>query len=732
MTKNEIFQFVNKLNKMDIPTMIYRETVFDIISFGKSSKIHLAATASIERIKRVLSEYKVEDAKDEKNTLKVVIENDTFFIHSIFKVPYESFIKNMVATDLTFNSLLMKANGQIFDMYGGLNDLKAKKLSFVESFNEEPKTYLTLNCIRYIYKNNFKYDERVKSYIEKNIVTFSRNEKTNALFYLVEFLNKVQDDERIPLILNEEFFKSDKYPNISIDNYNEVISSIGKELFIYLLLLLLNVNVNKSRFSSIINADEFTEIKNAFYLDLNDEFVYYDLKEKKGYDFLTTIISLQREFARIICSDYKEPEYHSSNIFDLLEQNNVASTFNDEFMLNDNVCEEKIELPKQNDFAENLTPSANIEELDFSSIFSDSVTENEPEVSVSFSSSEVDTIDDVERYIATDGNYDIEPPVLVTEVVSAEKESEETVVIPQNEENKMISQDVEEKENQTFSSSVFSEDDDILDLLNSDDDREVPHSENKRSKNPNLVTNLNDEKIDVSETVVSETNANDILTETPDVVDTSQEVVYDISESDNELDIDSLFVSSSSADIPVSTPITEHFERAPQTKTDDLIDSIFNEEVKVPEISLSPEFDALASQVAKEAEQSQDNQRFARNVVDEKIMSDVFSDADIEKMQHPEQHAEQPYENLNLDISEQDLEEILAELNGKKNNTFLDDDLASPDETENSLTNQNNFVNVQIRENNRYVAPQTPTMSTSDNDFFRSLHDDFTEIVGGN
>ena len=39
----------------------------------------------------------------------------------------------------------------------------------------------------------------------------------------------------------------------------------------------------------------------------------------------------------------------------------------------------------------------------------------------------------------------------------------------------------------------------------------------------------------------------------------------------------------------------------------------------MPEISLSPEFDALASQVAKEAEQSQDNQRFARNVVDEKI-----------------------------------------------------------------------------------------------------------------
>ena len=68
MNKNEVFQFVNKLNNLDISTMIFRETVFDIISFGKANKIHLATTASIERIKHVLSEYNLEIAPDEKDT----------------------------------------------------------------------------------------------------------------------------------------------------------------------------------------------------------------------------------------------------------------------------------------------------------------------------------------------------------------------------------------------------------------------------------------------------------------------------------------------------------------------------------------------------------------------------------------------------------------------------------------------------------------------------------------
>ena len=117
--------------------MIFRETVFDIISFGKANKIHLATTASIERIKHVLTEYNLEIAPDEKDTLKFTVNNDTCYIHSIFKMSYEDFVKNMVATDLTFNSLLMKPDGQIYDMYNGLEDLKNKRLHFVDSFNEK-------------------------------------------------------------------------------------------------------------------------------------------------------------------------------------------------------------------------------------------------------------------------------------------------------------------------------------------------------------------------------------------------------------------------------------------------------------------------------------------------------------------------------------------------------------------------------------------------------------------
>ena len=379
MTKNEIFQFVNKLNNLDIPTMIYRETVFDIISFGKSTKIHLAATASIERIKRTLPEYNLEMATDEKDTLKCVIDGDTFFIHSIFKMSYDDFVRKMVATDLTFNSLLMKPNGQIYDMYGGLDDLKNKRLSIVKSFKEEPRNHLTLNCIRYIFKNNFTYDEKVKKYIETTLRSFSRSEKTNALFYLVEFINKSQeDDNRISLILNDDFFKNDKQPNICIGNYKQLIDEIGKEKFIFLLLLLLHVNVNKTRFSTIIDNEEFHEIKDAFNLNLTDDLTYYVLQERKGYDFLSTIITLQREYAKITCTEYIESEFHKKSVFDVIEQSNTASSIGDDFILSDESVTEKIKLPQKDAFDFSDVSSTDVSTIDFSTLF----TEDESEKSI--------------------------------------------------------------------------------------------------------------------------------------------------------------------------------------------------------------------------------------------------------------------------------------------------------------------------------------------------------------
>lgn len=817
MTKNEIFQFVNKLNNLDIPTMIYRETVFDIISFGKSNKIHLAATASIERIKRTLPEYDLEMVSEEKDTLKCVIDNDTFFIHSIFKMSYDDFVRKMVATDLTFNSLLMKPNGQIYDMYGGLDDLKNKRLSFVKSFNEEPRNHLTLNCIRYIYKNNFTYDEKVKKYIENSLRSFSRSEKTNALFYLVEFINKTQDDDdRISLILNDDFFKNDKQPNICIGDYKTLINEIGKEKFIFLLLLLLHVNVNKSRFSSIIDNEEFHEIKDAFNLNLTDEITYYDLKERKGYDFLSSIIILQREYAKMTCSEYTESEFHKKSVFDVIEQSNTASTINDDFILPDDTTTEKIKLPQKDAFDFSEMTSTDVSTMDFSSLF------EETEENIVDIASDTFVEEPTENIIETTSEEIITPNVEIEEESKSENKIFEDTLIPasplcndgdlslsdktkesvvkETDETLDFLESVEENIDETaqlngaieFSpttESFFSEnstaeepvientkssfsllDDELSSLLNEDDDRENKPAK-KRSTNPNLnkkVENCqSEEKNENSDVVIENAVENNVaenvvknvvenITEVSVCDEPVENIDVDISlqsfeqttnnnepvqceTNSGEINIDELFATSETNAQDERIQV-ERFERKPQTKAENLIDSIYDEEVKLPEISLSPELDNLVSQVADETKNDTVNGQ--RKIVTEVLMSDVISDAELisQSNVNPEQQVSvttptSPYvpEAVpeNFEINEQDLEEILAELNGKKKNSFLDDDSVSED---NDVISENIGSYAPSTPSQTYYTPTPakPSSSEDEGDFFKSLNDDFAEIVGGN
>lgn len=812
MNKNEVFQFVNKLNNLDISTMIFRETVFDIISFGKANKIHLATTASIERIKHVLSEYNLENAPDEKDTLKFTVNNDTCYIHSIFKMSYEDFVKKMVATDLTFNSLLMKPDGQIFDMYNGLEDLKNKRLHFVDSFNEKNKTRLVLNCIRYIYKNGFTYDEKVKKYIEECLPSFTKSEKTNALFYLVEYINKEAKNADMELLLNNAFFQSDKTPNIDVSNYAETIDAIGKEKYIYLLLILANVNINKTRFSSLIDADEFNDIKEAFALNLSDEMTYYDLKDKRGYDYLSNIIILQKEYAKLTKSEYSEPIFHKETVFDLIEQSEKSSIFTDEYILDEDTPQDKIQIPKQDafGFATNVASTQTVNDFDFSSIFSetednadelasvvlspDKTEDNIPEVE-----DETTIVDDSKKAIdtATEDTVVNDEPVVdesvviedASEITSTEnsapsydesslfdidslfsENSDDGALKTENIEEKPVAQHIlediaennnEEENTNITNGDVVEEDDDITSILNMSDDRSSSQTTKKRNINPRFKNNNLDkdkkinattetektpivakkiEEIVTKDTTESTVNETETFPVTPVLFDNPSFAMSDTDKTsdtpeNNIIDLDDMFASKTveekqfieeenteetiADEIQIKQEPTNKQARA--EKKSSLIDDIFEEEVVTPEISLSPEFDTLMHQVAKEGETMHNDQITQRQTVSETMMTDII----------PENSTPSDDETpVDFDISEHDLEEILAELNGKKKNSFLDDDSIGPDETEDVTLNFANNYSYTPQPMQSY-QPASKT-SAADDDFFKSLNDDFTEIVGGN
>lgn len=690
MLKNEIFQFVNNLNNADVPTMVFRETVFDIISFGKSSKIHLATTASLNRVKNVLSQNQITIESIENDAIKFTLDKDTVFIHSIFKCSYDDFLEKMVQTNLTFNSLLMKPNGQIYDMHEGLTHLRNKQLVFVKNFDKSTDTNLALNCIRYIYRNGFTYTEDVKKYIETTLKSFSKSERVNALFYLVEALNKNPHNETLSIILNNDFFKNEKYSNINISDYTNIIANIGKENFIYLLLVLLQVNVNKTRFSSIIDVQSFNETKEYFTANLNDENIYYSYKDKVGYEKLSEIIALQKEFSKIISVEYEEPVFHKKSIFDMLGQNFGTTSLNDDFTLSDSETTPVIATPSTKDiFSFTETPSANVNDIDFSDIFS-----SQEEVSVSNISDDKTEIqnEEKEETIADDFTSPIDTDISDADVID---EPQTTNIANEDE-----------------------DEDEILSLLNAESDRQnktskrITRPQNSEIANPDKnidsITNSAcatfENKQDIDESLSTESIKETIIT----TENTSEDTVETEIEEEVEVEVE-----------PVK-PV-ELYERKEFSGKENLIDALFDEEVKPMDISLSSEFNSVISDLNSNVS-SDDTPTSQRNVASETMMTDKPIAKEIPATQT------QDYENF--DINEGDLASILAELNGKRKNSFLDDDESSDDEI---VSETNNYQPIQTYNMpSTFVPTQSQPKKSSDDDFFKALNDDFTEIVGGN
>lgn len=724
--------------------MLFRETVFDLISFGKSTKIHIATTASLDRTKRLLSEYTFETVSDtQTEAISFKENNDTIFIHSIFNMSYDDFVQNVVPTDLTFNSLLMKSNGQIYDMHNGLQDLKEKKLNFVASFNEPHKTRLVLNCIRYIFKNGFSYTEQVGRYIVETIPHFSKNEKHNALFYFAEHILSNGDLKEAKLLLNNSFLSNDKYPNINVGDYEKTIALIGKERYIYLLIFLLNVNINKTRFGTIINTEDFFKVKDAFEMNLHDEITYYSLKEKYGQEYVSNIILLQKEYAKITNTEYTEPMFNRETVFDFLAQNTETAIFDSEFFWGD---EDMGKLADAN-------TADDIKELD--NVTTPSlIKDTEDDVKVEAPSAALETALDfiqgatVEDTSPPAANCESDVPNML-QADTIKNEQPDTFAEDTTAKAQFVLSEVEDEtdneatmDNTPITPSTSSN---IFDILCEDDDDEENNRFQPKSKKRNINPRFMQSSQNVDTTtestqgsVVEEplfTTTTDELTEENETFPATPVIFADVApQTPAELEDTTYLHPEQDMALPhqevAKVPVQPVVPVSIEDKKSSLIDNIFEEEVVAPEISLSPEFDDLANKVASQNIRNDDS-GYGRKTVDENMMLDVVPEG--EEMQSSESTTTEDDDYgtpADFEISEQDLADILAELSGKKKNTFLDDD-APAQENQGEEDIVGGMFDFSQNQSTYVYQPQEDT-SAKDDDFFKSLNDDFTEIVGGN
>tara|TARA_Y100001958_G_C21224813_1_gene550211 strand:- start:1020 stop:2294 length:1275 start_codon:yes stop_codon:yes gene_type:complete len=232
-----------------------------ILNREKIDDIDLATTLKPNEVIEVLKKNNINyyETGIEHGTITAIIEGEKYEITSLrsdivtdgryAKVEFtKDWIKDAERRDFTINSIYSDINGNLFDPFEGIQDLKNGKVVFVGNAEKRIKEDY-LRILRYIrfflMYSKVIHDPKVIKAINKNLVGVSKISSNRLLdefqkIFKTKNIEKIYQDkfclETIKLLFPQ--FKGINY----LENINQFSSKISSEIDFYFLLSLLTID----------------------------------------------------------------------------------------------------------------------------------------------------------------------------------------------------------------------------------------------------------------------------------------------------------------------------------------------------------------------------------------------------------------------------------------------------------------------------------------------------------
>ena len=168
MTNKELYALMDGLKKQGIVCYAYRETAFEMLSYGASgSTVNLLTDCEMNRLKDALKKCGFGDPTVTGQMVHTEYAGQKVDIRVIVSMTKEDLIK-FVRQPLSIHSLLLRSNGNILDFHEGLRDLKEKMLRMTGAPVRDKKGFCQ-NCINLTLLSGFTAYENVKDEMKKAI-----------------------------------------------------------------------------------------------------------------------------------------------------------------------------------------------------------------------------------------------------------------------------------------------------------------------------------------------------------------------------------------------------------------------------------------------------------------------------------------------------------------------------------------------------------------------------------
>lgn len=184
MNKENLCLLLHSFRKQNIICYAYRETAFNILSTGSADGVIFFITdATANAMTAALKENNFKDVSQNGENIDAKLGPQNVKIRLV-EGDKDKLLK-VICQPLTINSLLFRDDGEVYDAFGGMEDIEKRRLRRTEAPIRDKNSFCTM-CFELTLKKGFVPDEAVREEMKK-MVTLPLAKKISFLHMIRGF-----------------------------------------------------------------------------------------------------------------------------------------------------------------------------------------------------------------------------------------------------------------------------------------------------------------------------------------------------------------------------------------------------------------------------------------------------------------------------------------------------------------------------------------------------------------
>lgn len=200
MNKDKILAALDTLKGNEIICYIYRESVFELLSTGRvDGTLYMMSDVSTDILKESLTKCGFKDVADGKpgyisarlagQAVEMLCGDDLG----------ASELTEVIRRDLSIHSMMMRGKGDIYDVFGGLDDFHNKRLRLTRDDVSDKDTF-TNTCFELILKSGFTADTKLIEKLNKLLRDLPMGKRVSLIMMFRNYIKSGKAD--VEYILN--------------------------------------------------------------------------------------------------------------------------------------------------------------------------------------------------------------------------------------------------------------------------------------------------------------------------------------------------------------------------------------------------------------------------------------------------------------------------------------------------------------------------------------------------